>query len=67
MSKSILMIFSMLQQPVGLLKLTLNVFCANHFQGRELYVCYFIGLHRGTCEPIHFKFGMMLDMANSTV
>ena len=56
----------MMQQPVGLLKLMLNLFRTISVQWRELYVCNFIkytfniGLHQDTCEPICFKLGMML-------
>ena len=58
--------FSTLPQPVGLLKLVLNMFCTDIVKGRELcfikYTNNFI-LGLGTCEPICFRLGMMIDTA----
>ena len=49
--------FSVLPQPVGLLKFTLNKFCASTIQGREHCWCSFVRyinivLCWDTCEPI---------------
>ena len=58
--------FSMLPQPVGLLKLML-IFCPSNIQGRELcssdFVKYMfnIVMCQDICEPICFKLGMMLN------
>ena len=55
-------------QPVGLLKLMLNLICTSSVQARELcwhdFVKYMINivLCRGTCGPICFKLGKLLDM-----
>ena len=59
--------FCMLTQPVGLLELLLNLFCTDDIQGRELDWRDFIkhtiniALSWDSCEPICFKFEMMLD------
>ena len=61
---SVWMKFSLLPQPAGLLKPMLESFCRSTIQGREL--CrrdFHIVMCRGTCEPICFKLGMMLDTA----
>ena len=42
MSLTIWMEISMLPQPIGLLKLILNVICTIHIQGRELYLLDFV-------------------------
>ena len=58
--------FSMLPQPVGLLKLMRKLFCTSNIQGRELcwhdFMTYMfnIVMYRDTCDPICFKLGMML-------
>ena len=52
--------FTVLPQPVGLLKLMLNLFCTSNMQGRErcwrYQVKYLINivLRLDTCEPISF-------------
>ena len=57
------MTFGILPQPVGLLKLTLNLVCRNNIQRRDLYIGDFIketfntGLHSGT----HNLFQTWLD------
>ena len=65
--------FSLLPQPLGLLKCMLNLFHMINFQGRLLYLHDFIKytfnicLCQNTCEPFFFsKPGMMLD-TNSAV
>ena len=61
----------MLPQPVGLLKLMLNLFCTSNTQGREICRCEFIKytinivLCLDTCEQICFKLGMMLGATYS--
>ena len=67
-SQLIWMKFSKMLQPVGVLKLMLNLFCRSNIQGREL--CWYdfikhminIALCQDTCGSICFKLGMMLDM-----
>ena len=51
--------FSMLPQPVGLLKLSLDLFCRSNILRRELCRRYFVR-YQNICEPICFKLGMML-------
>ena len=64
---SIWMEFSMLTQPVGLLKLILNLFYTSNIQGRVLCRYDFmnytfnINMFQDTCEPICFKVGVMLN------
>ena len=57
--------FSVLLQPVDLLKLMLDSFCTSTIQDRELTevtssYTFNIGTCHDTCEPICFKVGMML-------
>ena len=61
--------FSVLAQPVGLLKLMLNLCCTHNIQGRKLY-CDFteymfnITICQDTCELICFKLALMLNTTN---
>ena len=56
-SQWIWMEFNLLPQPVGLLKLMLNLFCTSTIQGREICWCEFVKymiyivLCRDICEP----------------
>ena len=58
--------FSLLLQPVGLLKFMLSLFCTSNIQGRELCWREFmkysfnIDMYQDTCEPVCFKLGMVL-------
>ena len=58
---------SMLLQPVGLLKVIQNLFCAINIQEREPYLgewmkyAFNIDLRSNTFGPISFKLGMMID------
>ena len=60
--------FSMLLQPVGLLKLMLNLFCTSSIEGREfcgrgVMKCTFIMVMcEDTCELICFKLRVMLNI-----
>ena len=67
MLQPILIKFSMLPQPFGLLKLMLTLFCKIYFQGRELYKADFrkctfnIGLCPDTYKLICSKLGSTLN------
>ena len=59
--------FGLLPQPVGLLKLMLNLFHVMNVQGRELYLRGFVkyifnsGFHLDAYELISFKLDLMID------
>ena len=71
-SHLILMKFSVLLQPVGLLKLMLNLFDMNRVQWRELCLLDFvrqtfdIGFCLHSCESICFKLRMLIETASCT-
>ena len=60
--------FSILPQPVGLLKLTQTLFCEIDIQGREVCLHDFMkksfstGLRLDTCDWTGFKLDMVLDV-----